>query len=570
MSEDTLDVLLVEDNPGDARLVEEILSGAGTHLGRIDLDGSAPGRSVVHHESDLAAGLARLSEGSFDVVLLDLELPDSTGLDTLVSVVEATEFTPVVVLTGRDDRDLGIETIQHGAQDYLLKDGVTTGVLVHSIQYAIEQSRQERERIRHREQLEAFNRLYRISQDVTHALITESTREDIERAVCERLVEPDAYDFAWIGDVNRPTGRFSDRVSAPSDGGFDVGAVAFDGDPAVERPEAKAVRTREVQVVNDVESAPAFEGRREQLRACGYRSVTAIPVAYGDVSYGILAVYDESPDAFVDTGRENLTQLGEIIGHAIAAVERRDALVSDTVLQLKFSRDDESDDLVAASAQGWSVECEHLIRADPGILAYGRGEGIAKAALRDLVDRSTLIAELRTLSPGPEAYDVELTTSWGEELIPALAERGALVTAISIADGEFEFVVEVPPGRDKRQLVEVVREHYPDATLRSQLTVPRDDPAIADFHLAFKNQLTTKQRAVLKTAYHAGYFDWPRKSTGEEVAALLGVTQATFSEHFRGAERTLFEAVFETTANEDEDAPPSSPWEPSDPDTGRN
>ena len=159
MSNDTLDVLLVEDNPGDARLVEEMLKGTGAQLRRIDLDGSTPDRSSVHHESTLEAGLKRLSEREFDVILLDLELPDSTGFDTLVSVVEAVEFTPVVVLTGHDDRDLGVHTIQRGAVDYLVKDEVTSDLLVHSIQYAIEQSRQERERIRHREQLEAFNRL---------------------------------------------------------------------------------------------------------------------------------------------------------------------------------------------------------------------------------------------------------------------------------------------------------------------------------------------------------------------------------------------------------------------------
>lgn len=568
MTDDTLDVLLIDDNPGDARLVTEMLGDARTHLERVEVNGSTPDRSAVHHESHLAAGVEQLSERRFDVILLDLGLPDSTGLDTLVSVVEATEFTPVVVLTGRDDRGLGVEAIQHGAHDYLLKDEVTAGVLIHSIQYAIERSRQECERIRHRDQLEAFNRLSRISQDVTHALITESTREDLERAVCERLVESDAYDFAWIGDVNHSTGQFSDRVSAPSECGFDVDTIPFDRENINETPEANVVRTQTIQVVQDVQTAPAFEGRGERMLACGYRSMAAIPVAYGKVSYGILAIYAESPNAFVDTEEENLSRLGEVIGHGITAVERKDALVSDTVLQLTFCRDGAIDDVVTASARGWSIECEHIIRADPGILAYGRAEGISTEELHDLVDRSALLTDLRVLSPGPETYDIELTTSWGEELVPALAKRGGLVSAISISDGEFQFSVEVPPGRDKHQLVELVQDHCADATLRSQLTVPRDDPAIADFHLAFKNQLTPKQRAVLKTAFHAGYFEWPRKSTGEQVADLLGVTQATFSEHFRGAERTLFEAVFEEPA--DEDTLPASPWEPSESDTTRN
>lgn len=564
MSNDTLDVLLIEDNPGDARLVEEMLAKAERDLGRIDLDGSTPDRSSLHHESTLEAGIRRLSERAVDVILLDLGLPDSTGFDTLVSVVEAAEFTPVVVLTGHDDRSLGIRAIQRGARDYLVKDEVTDGLLIRSIQYSIEQSRQERERIRHRERLEAFNRLYEISQDVIHALITESTREDLERVVCSRFVESDAYDFAWIGGVKHSDDQFSRRESAPADCGFDVSTIPFDGDTDGERPEAEALRSREVRVVRDVEAPPEFERGRGQMRACGYRTVVAVPIAYGNVCYGILAMYDESPDAFVDIDRENLSRLGEIIGHAITAVERKDALTSDAVLQLTFSQEGETEELVAASAQGWTLEFEHLIRTDPGILAYGSVEGIDREEFREVVGRSDLVRDLRILSPGSEAYEVELTTTWGEELVPALAKHGALVTGITIADGELRFVVEVPPGRDKHRLVETVQTHFPDATLRAQWTVPRDDPAIADFHLAFENQLTKKQRAVLKTAFHAGYFEWPRKSTGEEVAALLGVTQATFSEHFRGAERTLFEAVFETTA--DEGTPPTSPWESSESD----
>ncbi|WP_418285073.1 bacterio-opsin activator domain-containing protein [Halorubrum sp. DTA46] len=561
MTDDTLDVLLIEDNPGDARLVAEMLDNAGTQLRRIDLGGSTPDRPSVHHEPTLAAGVALLSERAVDVILLDLGLPDSTGFDTLISVVEAAEFTPVVVLTGQDNRGLGVQTIQNGAHDYLVKNEVTEDLLIHSIQYAIEQSRQERERIRYRKQLEAFNRLYGISQDVIHALITESTREDLERAVCERLVEADAYDFAWIGEVNHSTGRFTRRDSAPADCGFDIATIPFDGETDAERPEASAVRTQEVRVVQDIETAPEFEHRREQMRACGYRTMVAIPVAYGDVCYGILAIYDESPNAFSNIDHENLSRLGQNIGHAITAVERKDALTSETVLQLTFSQDGETDALVAASAQGWTLEFEHLIRTDPGILAFGGVEGISQDEFREVVDRSTLVTDLRILSPESDTYEIELVMNWGEELVPALAKHGAFVTGISIADGELQFVVDVPPRRDKHHLVALVQDHYPDATLRAQWTVPRDNPAIADFHLAFENQLPKKQRAVLKTAFHAGYFDWPRKSTGEEVAELLGVTQATFSEHFRAAERTLFEAVFETIAGDG--AIPPSPWEPS-------
>jgi predicted DNA binding protein/DNA-binding NarL/FixJ family response regulator len=568
MSDTTLDVLLIEDNPGDARLVEEMLYGVGDQLERIDLDGTTPDRSSIHHEAALETGVEQLSEREFDVILLDLDLPDSDGFETLVSVLEATEFTPVIVLTGHDNRDMGVQTIQHGARDYLVKDDVTGGLLVHSIQYAIEQSRQEHERLRRREQLEAFNRLYRISQDVIHALIRASTREELEWTVCERLVESDAYDHACIGELNPSSDQFYSRQTAPVDCEFDISAIPSEDEADGERPEVKALRTREVQIVRDIETAPEFDCYREELCAYDYRTMAAIPIAYENICYGVVAIYDESLSAFTDIDREELSRLGDIIGHAITAVERKEALVSDRVHQLTFSQDVETGGLVTASAEGWSLEFTELIPTESSILAYGSVDEISQEELREVVSRSTLVEDLRILSPESDGYKIELSMNWGEELVPTLAEHGALVTEITIAEGEFRFVVEVPQGRDKHQLVELVHDHCTNATLRSQWTVTRDDPAIADFHLAFESQLTEKQRAVLKTAFHAGYFDWPRKSTGEEVADRLGISQATFSEHFREAERTLFEAVFDTTT--DDDATPASPWKPSNQDTNRD
>jgi predicted DNA binding protein/FixJ family two-component response regulator len=558
MSGDTLDVLLIEDNTGDARLVEEMLVDAGKRLHRIDLDGTTPDRITLHHESDLAAGLERASESAVDVVLLDLGLPDSAGLPTLDRVVEATEFTPIVVLTGLDDRQLGVQAIQRGAHDYLVKDDVTEAVLIHSIQYAIEQARQTRERVRHREQLETLNRLNRIGQDVTHAVITESTREDLERAVCERLVESDAYRFAWLGEVDRSGGRFAARTAASVDGGFDVATVPFGGVEGDERPEARAVRTREPQAVQDVPTDPAFDLRREQIAECGYRSMAAIPISYRTVFYGILAIYDGSPNTFTDTALENLSRLGEVIGHAITAVERKEALVSDATLQLEFRLENVCDELVERSTEGWTLAFERLIRSDEGFLLYGRAEGIPGDELSEVVGRSELVDDLRKLSSGTETYECELVTSWGDELVRTLAEHGGLVTSVTVTNGEFKFVVEVPTGRDKHQVVELVEEHYPDATLHAQRTVNREDTEVANSRSGFTDRLTPKQRAALETAFHAGYFEWPRTTTGEEIADRLGITQATFSQHFRAAERAVFEAIFETDATDDRSA--SSPW----------
>ena len=126
-------ILLIEDNPGDIRLLQEYLN-----------EGRAC-RFQVTQAGRLSMGLERLAEARFDAVLLDLSLPDSHGLDTLVRLYEAAKDVPIVVLTGIEDESLGVRLIQAGAQDYLVKGSVTGPLLVRSLRYAAERKRAEEE-----------------------------------------------------------------------------------------------------------------------------------------------------------------------------------------------------------------------------------------------------------------------------------------------------------------------------------------------------------------------------------------------------------------------------------------
>jgi signal transduction histidine kinase len=126
-------LLLVEDNAGDARLIEEGLKEAGREefeLERVDR---------------LATACDRLAGGGIDLVLLDLGLPDSVGLETFHRAHERTPDVPFIVLTGLDDQDLAVRAVQEGAQDYLVKGQVSSNLLVRAIRYAIEreQARQK-------------------------------------------------------------------------------------------------------------------------------------------------------------------------------------------------------------------------------------------------------------------------------------------------------------------------------------------------------------------------------------------------------------------------------------------
>lgn len=142
----SIDVLLVEDNAGDARLIEEELRD----VKETDY--------VAEHVETLEDGLDRLAGRSYDVVLLDLSLPDSHGIDTVVRVHERAPEVPIVVLTGLEDEELALETLKKGAQDYVVK-GQFEGILDRAIRYAIERERVTREVRQLREKLAVNEKL---------------------------------------------------------------------------------------------------------------------------------------------------------------------------------------------------------------------------------------------------------------------------------------------------------------------------------------------------------------------------------------------------------------------------
>lgn len=124
-----LNVLLIEDNPGDARLIQAILKqtcGDKVRAAWVDR---------------LGAGLERIAEGGIDLVLLDLSLPDSQGAETFTRVRAAVPQVAIVVLTGTKDEVLAVTAVKEGAQDYLVKDGLDGELLSRSLRYAFERHR---------------------------------------------------------------------------------------------------------------------------------------------------------------------------------------------------------------------------------------------------------------------------------------------------------------------------------------------------------------------------------------------------------------------------------------------
>lgn len=131
MDNQSIQILLIEDNPGDARLLQELLVEV------------ASVQFKVEQVDQLSQGLERLRNGCFDIILLDLSLPDSREFETFAILHNSAREVPIVVITALNDETLAIRAMQEGAQDYLVKGQVNGELLVRSIRYAIERKRAE-------------------------------------------------------------------------------------------------------------------------------------------------------------------------------------------------------------------------------------------------------------------------------------------------------------------------------------------------------------------------------------------------------------------------------------------
>lgn len=129
-----INVLVLEDSPDYSRLLQEIFSEVGT-------------TKIEFTETDcLDQALQCVRKQSFDVILLDLAVPDSQGIGTFGKMHAEASETPIVVLTGLDDEATALNAVHQGAQDYLVKGEISGGLLIRSLKYAIERKRAEKEK----------------------------------------------------------------------------------------------------------------------------------------------------------------------------------------------------------------------------------------------------------------------------------------------------------------------------------------------------------------------------------------------------------------------------------------
>jgi len=515
-------------------------------------DDGVVGEASVSSVADASqAAVTLTNEQPFIVEDLDAD-PRVDGPELLTNHDVSSGISTVI---GPADDPWGIlGTHDTDRRKFSAKDATFVQSVANVLAAAIERHDYEQTLVHQREQLAALNSLNEVVRDISAAVIEQSTREQVEDTVCERLAATESYAFAWTGEVERTNRRVEPRAEAGVEGYLED--VELSVDPDDERSEGatgRALRTGELQVINDIGDDDRYEPWRETVEEYGFQSSAAVPIAHEGTTYGVLNVYTRRESAFEGKERAVIEQVGEVVGHAIAATERKRALMSDELVELEFQIEDVFDALDVGSETDETVTLDHAVPVgDDEFLVYGSVDGGGLETVKALKTAVPHWESLTVRDDGdPASFEVRTSDPPVRSVVASL---GGYVDTAVIEGGDLRTTIHLAPTVDARRVIDVMTTTYPDAEMvrRRQVTRVRDDPKPLPGQLL--RELTDRQRAAVEAALHAGFFEWPRDASGEEVAASLEVSPPTFHQHLRKAERKLFESLFASPVDDVETA----------------
>lgn len=378
-----------------------------------------------------------------------------------------------------------------------------------------------------------LERIDGLLEDITRTLVDATTREGLERAVCDRLTDDDAYDAAWIGERIPTT---SEIVPTTWSGIPDPVNHTRSMDHS-EGPVVRALRTGSAQFVGDVV-------RHETIASRETGAVAAIPLISGETSYGLLVVQTAQSGAFDEHERVVLESIGRAIANTRNTLESRRILTADRAVELEFSLGIDDLFFVSLSARAdCRFEYEGSATDDDSLL-FLTVEGTDPTRVRELAGECEELVDVVVLTANTSSALFEFHLP-GVSLVTKLANKGVRIGSMHAEDGAGRLRLLVPGGVSSRSIVELVTETCPSATLVASHEHDRPPQTNEEYRLSVEAELTDRQLLALRKAYVSGYFDPNRRITGAEIAESMGISRSTFHQHLRVGERKILGEFFD-------------------------
>ncbi|WP_440765884.1 bacterio-opsin activator domain-containing protein [Natronorubrum sp. DTA7] len=421
----------------------------------------------------------------------------------------------------------------------------------------------------HRDELEDRYAVATAHRAVTRSLFESTDHEEIETETCAALTDGRAYECAWIDRATHSNRRREWRVSSGIDPdaidqllperwleGSTTDDLADDERTGGERGTANEEREPDderetaVSIATDV---PITTDRGDDGESSdGTGAVARVPLTYGDTVYGTLSVATGRAGAFNADERQWLETIGRQVGYAIAAIRRRNLLLSDNVVELEFDCRDADSVFVDASRRfGCRFELDSLVPISESTqLYYLRLEGASPADVFELAADDPGVADCRLVETDEDGWRVEFVVR-GSSPALTLTEYGVTVLEAVTEGGVTTLTAECAADADVRTIVTGLRAAFPDSELVGKREVERTVQTAREFREGLEDRLTDRQAASLRAAYSGGYYDWPRESTAEEIADAMGISSPTLHNHLRKGQHELLRTFFDDPTEDD-------------------
>jgi len=405
---------------------------------------------------------------------------------------------------------------------------------------------QDRELQQQNNQLTTLNQINETIREIDQALVQSETREEIDHTVCERLTADGRFQFAWIGTPDSTAETLLPQAWAGTNHGY-LDAQSFPIAAEGVEPAGRTAASDEVTLVSNVASDLRVASWRKDAISRDLLSVLSIPLVYNDLSYGVLTVYADTPDAFDETIQTVLAELGETIASAISASERKRALLTTSMTRVKYTVTDPSFVLAQlAHATDCTITYEGGVQQTAsGNYVFVTVEDASLDAVVETAGGLRVVENVQRIRGGETGGVLRLRLT-DPFLATELADHGAVLQSAMASPAGTELVIDVPGSVEARNVTQFVTQRFDEVELTSKQT--REQASEHGFYASVLERLTDRQLEVLETAYYSGFFESPRSVTGEAVAESLDISPQAFYQHIRTVQRKLFAALIDDHA----------------------